>query len=188
MRATRLHALAMLEGLGALDASTVQRALRDAAPEVRAAAVRVAEPWLAKAGDPLQAAVWRLAADRAPRVRWQLAVSLAAFPAADRVDHAAQLLASHGRDPFVVDGVVSSLTGLEHQALARLLARPGAPEDALGAARRRGGARRRRRPRSPISGRGSPMPAGRSPSAWRWRAAPSWRSAPRASACARRAG
>ena len=78
---TRLHALAVLEGLGALDASTVQRALRDAAPEVRAAAVRVAEPWLAKAGDPMQAAVWRLAGDRAPRVRWQLAVSLAAWPA-----------------------------------------------------------------------------------------------------------
>ncbi|MEO5819489.1 MAG: PVC-type heme-binding CxxCH protein, partial [Vicinamibacteraceae bacterium] len=70
---TRLHALATLDGLGSLDAAIVQRALRDAAPAVRAAAVRVAEPWLGKAGDPMQAAVWRLAADRAPRVRWQLA-------------------------------------------------------------------------------------------------------------------
>jgi mono/diheme cytochrome c family protein/glucose/arabinose dehydrogenase len=128
----RLHALAVLDGLGALDAPTVQRALRDAAPEVRAAAIRAAEPWLAKPGDAVQAAVWQLAADRAPRVRWQLAVSLAAWPAADRVGHAAQLLASHGHDPFVVDGVVSSLTGLEHAALVRLLARPGAPVDALG--------------------------------------------------------
>jgi mono/diheme cytochrome c family protein/glucose/arabinose dehydrogenase len=129
---TRLHALATLDGLGALDATIVQRGLRDTAPEVRAAAIRVAEPWLAKPGDPLATAVWRLAADPAPRVRWQLAVSLAAFPVDVRVDHAAQLLAKNGRDPFLVDGVVSSLTGLEHQALARLLAQPGSSGDALG--------------------------------------------------------
>ncbi len=129
---TRLHALATLDGLGALDAAIVQRALRDTAPAVRAAAIRVAEPWLAKPGDPLAAAVWRLAADRAPRVRWQIGLSLAAFPAEARVEHAARLLGSHGRDPFVVDGVVSSLSGLEHQALAQLLARPGASDDALG--------------------------------------------------------
>src|SRR6185295_13206027 len=129
---TRLHALATLDGLGALDAAVVQRALRDTDPAVRAAAIRVAEPWLAKPGDPLAAAVWKLAGDPAPRVRWQLAVSIAVFPADVRVDHAAQLLARHGRDPFLVDGVVSSLTGLEHQALARLLAQPGSSEDALG--------------------------------------------------------
>jgi len=129
---TRLHALWTLDGLGALDAAVVQRALRDAAPEVRAAAIRVAEPWLAKPGDPLQAAVWQLATDRAPRVQWQLAISLAAFPTDERVGHAARLLGTHGRDPFVVDGVVSSLAGLEHKALAQLLASPGAPEDALG--------------------------------------------------------
>ncbi len=130
---TRLHALWTLEGLGALDAATVQRALADHAPEVRAAAIRVAEPWLAKAGDAMPAAVWRLATDRAPRVRWQLALSLAAYPAPVRVEHAARLLARDGRDPFVVDGVVSSLSGLEHEVLAQLLARPGAPGDALSA-------------------------------------------------------
>jgi mono/diheme cytochrome c family protein len=129
----RLHALAALDGLGAIDASMVQRALRDPAPEVRATAIRVAEPWLAKAGDPLQDAVWTLAADRAPRVRWQLGLSLAAWPAEARVDRAAELLTRHGRDPFVVDGVISSLAGHEHHALTRMLARPGAPHDALGA-------------------------------------------------------
>ena len=128
---TRLHALCTLEGLGALDAGTIQRALRDAAPEVRDAAVRVATPWLAKAGDPVAAAVWALAGDRAPRVRWQLAVSIAAFPEASRVDHAASLLARHGRDPFIVDAAVSSLTGLEDRVLARLMSQPGAPDDAL---------------------------------------------------------
>jgi mono/diheme cytochrome c family protein len=129
----RLHALWTLDGLGALDAATVHRALADQAPEVRAAAIRVAEPWLAKAGDGMPAAVWRLATDRAPRVRWQLALSLAAYPAPVRVEHAARLLARDGRDPFVVDGVVSSLSGLEHEVLAQLLARPGAPDDALSA-------------------------------------------------------
>ena len=109
---TRLHALCTLDGLGALDAAR-PRALRDAAPEVRAAAVRVAAPWLAKAGDPVAAAVWALAGDRAPRVRWELAVSIAAFPESSRVNHAASLLARYGRDPFVVDAAVSSLAGLE---------------------------------------------------------------------------
>ena len=108
------------------------RALADTAPEVRAAAVRVAEPWLGKDGDPVQAAVRGLSGDRAARVRWQLALSIAAFPEASRVEQAVQLLAHHGRDPFVVDGVVSSLAGIEEQALAQLLARPGVPEDALG--------------------------------------------------------
>ncbi len=61
----RLHALWTLDGLGALDAATVLRALADTAPEVRAAAVRVAEPWLGKDGDPVQAAV--RAAVRRPR-------------------------------------------------------------------------------------------------------------------------
>jgi mono/diheme cytochrome c family protein/glucose/arabinose dehydrogenase len=131
-RRTRLHALWTLDGLGALEGATVLRALGDDAPEVRAAAVRVAEPWLGKTGDPVPAAVRALASDRAARVRWQLALSIAAFPEASRVEQAAQLLAHHGRDPFVVDGVVSSLTGLEDQALAQLLTRPGVPEDALG--------------------------------------------------------
>ena len=128
----RLHALWTLDGLGALDAATVLRALADTAPEVRAAAVRVAEPWLGKDGDPVQAAVRAVSGDRAARVRWQLALSIAAFPEASRVEQAVQLLAHHGRDPFVVDGVVSSLAGIEEQALAQLLARPGVPEDALG--------------------------------------------------------
>jgi mono/diheme cytochrome c family protein len=128
----RLHALWTLDGLGALDAATVLRALADTAPEVRAAAVRVAEPWLGKDGDPVQAAVRRVSGDRAARVRWQLALSIAAFPEASRVEQAVQLLAHHGRDPFVVDGVVSSLAGVEEQALAQLLARPGLPVEALG--------------------------------------------------------
>ena len=110
---TRLHALCDARGARRARRRHVQRALRDAAPAVRAAAVRVASPWLAKAGDPVAAAVWALVNDRAPRVRWQLAVSVAAFPEPSRVDHAASLLARHGRDPFVVDAAVSSLTGLE---------------------------------------------------------------------------
>jgi mono/diheme cytochrome c family protein/glucose/arabinose dehydrogenase len=129
----RIHALAVLDGLGAIDAPIVERALRDPAPEVRATAIRVAEPWLGKPGDRLQTAVWQLAGDRAPRVWWQLALSLAAWPPDVRIGHAARLLTRHGRDPFVVDGVVSSMTGREHEVLARLLARPDPPHDAIGA-------------------------------------------------------
>ena len=145
---TRLHALWTLDGIAALDVATIDKALADKAPELRAAAVRVAEPWLAKDGDveatALQAAVWRLREDRAPRVRWQLALSLGALPAAARVERLADLLARQGRDPFVVDAAVSSLAGVEHQVLAKLLAGPGSGDDPLamlaGAVARRGDA------------------------------------------------
>src|SRR6185369_14084433 len=45
---TRLHALWTLDGLDAADASTIETALHDASPDVRAAAERIAEPQLAK--------------------------------------------------------------------------------------------------------------------------------------------
>jgi mono/diheme cytochrome c family protein/glucose/arabinose dehydrogenase len=132
---TRLHALSTLDGLGAIDAATITRALGDRAPEVRAAAIRVAEPSLSRAGegDPLLEAVWRLRDDKAPRVRWQLAASLGSLEGG-RVEHSAALLAKYGRDPFVVDAVVSGLGGVEHHALQRLLDGPAAaPDEALAA-------------------------------------------------------
>ena len=129
---TRLHALWTLDGLGALAPETIAAALKDASPAVRAAAVRVAEGWLATEGHPLQEQVWALRADPSPRVRWQLAASLGARPGPAGVDRIVELLERHRRDPFVVDAAVSSLAGAEGQALARLMARPGPPAEAIG--------------------------------------------------------
>ena len=128
---TRLHALGVLDGLGAIEAATVAAALKDASPAVRAAAVRVSERWLGTEGHPLREQVWALRSDPSPRVRWQLAASQGAASGQIAVDRAVALIERHGADPFVVDAAVSGLAGAEGQALARLLAKPGAPPDAV---------------------------------------------------------
>ena len=75
---TRLHALWTLDGIDALPASVVMRTLEDSSPDVRAAAIRLAEPWLGDEKHPLQRAVVKLVDDPDWAVRRQLAASLGA--------------------------------------------------------------------------------------------------------------
>jgi mono/diheme cytochrome c family protein len=136
---TRLHALWTLDGLDAIDVETVTLALADGSPNVRAAAVRMAERWLrepgaaggaaaaAGAGDPqsLRAAVLMLAGDAAPAVRRQVALTLGELPddARDvRETALVDLLVAHGDDPVLVDAIISSVKGREAAVLERLLA------------------------------------------------------------------
>src|SRR5690606_9240778 len=56
----RLHALWTLEGLNALDRSTIVAALADADSRVSAAAIRLSEPWLA---DPRDEDIFRRVTD-----------------------------------------------------------------------------------------------------------------------------
>lgn len=117
----RLHALWTLEGLGALTFETVRHALEDTAAPVRAAAVRVAEPWLKD--DPANALppVAALAQDPAPPVRLQLAASLGEVPP-PAADSAMVALLSHASEqPYLVDAVVSGLDGRELTFLRRLV-------------------------------------------------------------------
>ena len=74
--------------------------------------------------------------ERAPRVRWQLAVSLGARPG-PTASRLAELLLASGRDPFVVDAAVSSLSGIEHKALAGCWRGPALPAMRSAARRRR---------------------------------------------------
>lgn len=69
----RFHALYTLDNLGALDAETLQRALRNAHARVREHALRLCE---SRHADILFSAALRLADDPDFRVRWQLALSL----------------------------------------------------------------------------------------------------------------
>src|SRR2546423_2362274 len=69
----RLHALWTLDGLREADLATVQSALADSSPHVRSAAVRIAEPFLAREGSSIAAGVLALAADRSFEVRRQVA-------------------------------------------------------------------------------------------------------------------
>lgn len=121
----RMHALWTLEGLDALEVETVVHAFTDEAPQVRAAAVRLSEPWLRK-GDPnvLREAA-KLAGDPAAPVRLQLAASLGEVPP-PAADEALATLLTHASDqPFLVEAVITGLEGRELAFMRRLTRREG---------------------------------------------------------------
>lgn len=118
---TRLHALWTLEGLAALELPTVQRALSDRDARVRAAAIRLYEPWLRTGNQDVLERLAALVGDPAPEVRLQLAATLGAAPppGADRV--LASLLAGAGHQPYLIAAAISGLNGREVDFMAHLL-------------------------------------------------------------------
>jgi putative membrane-bound dehydrogenase-like protein len=118
---TRLHALWTLDGIDALEAPLVLRALEDPSPDVRAAAIRLAEPWLARDAHPLHQAVSTRLDDADWGVRRQLAASLGAMTETTRDAAVVQLLARYGDDPITMDAALSGLRGREMNVLDRLL-------------------------------------------------------------------
>ncbi|MEY4939349.1 MAG: hypothetical protein RIQ93_1084, partial [Verrucomicrobiota bacterium] len=131
---TRLHALWTLEGLGALDGETVARMMDDAAPKLRAAAVRLSEPALAAGDSAALERVGRRAADHSREVRLQVALSLGEAKAASREAIFADLLAADPEAPFIVPAVVSGLAGREFAFVRFLAAAPGWRESRPGLA------------------------------------------------------
>jgi mono/diheme cytochrome c family protein len=118
---TRVHALWTLQGLDALDAALVVRALSDPSRDVRANAVRLAEPFLSVPDASVQAAVMNRLDDPDWSVRQQLAASLGALPAGPRETALTSLLERHAADPVVVDAALSGLRGGEAAVLRNLL-------------------------------------------------------------------
>lgn len=118
---TRLHALWTLDGLDAIEPGTVVAALDDAAREVRASAIRIAERWLGEPNGPVQAAVLKRLDDREWPVRHQLAASLGLLPADARDQALATLLERSGDEPIALDAALSGLRGSELSVLERLL-------------------------------------------------------------------
>src|SRR5205823_4238464 len=133
---TRLHALWTLDGLDAIDVASVRKALADANGDVRASAVRLSERWLDRDAD-LRSALTPLLDDKNWNVRRQVAASLGAMPAAERIDPAVAVLTREGADPIIVDAAVSSLSGVEADVLARVMqaktagAAPAEPREAV---------------------------------------------------------
>ncbi len=127
----RVQAIWTLSGLGSLDAATVTRALDDTSADVRNAALRGAEPFLARGDGALQAAVLKKTDDKSWQVRRQLAASLGELPATTRIAPIVALLKTYGADPIVVDAGISGLKGLEAEALTLLLAQPDPSSDAV---------------------------------------------------------
>jgi mono/diheme cytochrome c family protein len=100
----RLHAFWTLDGLGAADAAVVLRALADASPHVRAAAVRVGETLIERGDTVVAAAVVTRGIDPSLLVRRQVAASLVAFSPAARNSLIATML-----DRGVTDDISAEL-------------------------------------------------------------------------------
>jgi len=113
---TKLHALWTLDGLGALEVASVQKALADANADVRAAGVRLSEQWLGQDA-AIRGTVLKLIDDKHWNVRRQVAASIGEMPAADRMAPATTLLTRDGKDPIMVDATISSLKGIEADVL-----------------------------------------------------------------------
>ena len=124
---TRLHAMWTLDGIDAIEPSTVLRALDDASRDVRASAVRISERWLGQDA-AMRTAVLKRLDDKDWAVRRQLAASLGALPdgSAEELDAFTALLTRYGDDPIAVDAAVSGISGSEHLLLQRLLTGPSA--------------------------------------------------------------
>ena len=118
---TKLHALWTLDGMDAIDAVTVEKALGDRSPNVRASAVRIAERWLREPGHPIHAAVLKKAEDANWTVRYQLAASLGELPKETRVAPIMGMLEKYGEDQIIVDAAVSGLNGQEATMVTRML-------------------------------------------------------------------
>ena len=122
----RLHALWTLEGLKALDRSTVLVALTDRDAHVCAAAIRLAENFFKQSDGA--ALVGRIAAmtRTEPAVRLQLALTLggAGTKAADSA--LLGLIVEAGRQPYLADAVLSGLAGREADFVEALVKEPAA--------------------------------------------------------------
>ncbi|MEQ1692284.1 MAG: c-type cytochrome, partial [Gemmatimonas sp.] len=119
----RLHALWTLDGLGVVDPATLLVALDDGSAHVRTAALRVAEPYLARGDTAVLSAIGALIPDSALSVRRQLAASLVVFPETERFA-AANALLDAGVTDVVSAELVARATGPRAvAALARMMAR-----------------------------------------------------------------
>ena len=117
----RLHALWTLDGLDRIDVPLVTGALADQSRDVRAAAVRISERWLAEANHPIRAAVMKRAEDPDWSVQHQLAASLGALPLGERGTAVIALLERLPLNSVTMDAAFSSLRGAERAMLDTLL-------------------------------------------------------------------
>lgn len=110
--ATRAHAASLLAGQGALTPADLATLARAEAPELRAHAVGLARPWLARAGGlaapALAEVVLARAADADVRVQIAVALALGDWPDPRAGVALAKLLVAAAADSVLLDAVLSS--------------------------------------------------------------------------------
>ncbi|MDP3069176.1 MAG: c-type cytochrome [Opitutaceae bacterium] len=121
----RMHALAVLDGAGALDRASVLAALGDASPLVRAAGLRVAERFLPSSPDDvLIQHMLALTRDASQAVVLQAVLSLGQANNAALDRQLAWVAATQPANLFLSDAVLSGLKGRELSVLETMHADP----------------------------------------------------------------
>jgi putative membrane-bound dehydrogenase-like protein len=118
----RIQALWTLEGLGAIDSSTVTNALQDAHPRVREQAVRVAEE-LIPDSKSVEKALLAMTSDPDVRVQFQLAFTLGQMRGERIMDALADLASQHGDDRWFHIAVLCSVQDSADQFFDRILSK-----------------------------------------------------------------
>lgn len=120
----QLGALWTLAGLGRLDDRTLHVALADRNPKVRAAAVRLAEPFLKteEACDFIERFGVLAASDASPAVRLQLALTLGETAEANAAKAMAVIARDSCTNIYIRDALLTGLGGRELKFLERILA------------------------------------------------------------------
>lgn len=126
----RMRALYALDAMERLGAGTLTRALADADPRVREHALRIAEAHLSGAPE-LVSAMAQLAGDPDPRVRFQLAFSIAEAHGPDRDAALAALAVRDGEDSWMRAAILMGLTHGAWPVVDALLEAPDASLDFL---------------------------------------------------------
>ena len=116
----RLHALWSLEGLNALSDANVLQALSDSEPEIRRAAVRLAETKLSQ-NEGLRNQILALAADEDPRVRFQTAFTLGEMKDPRSANALYEIVRRDYGDAWIRTAVLSSLSESTAEFLKSLL-------------------------------------------------------------------
>lgn len=116
----RLHALWTLDGLGQSDARLLTEKFSDADPRVRAAAIRISEPFLSAGSPALMKLLSALADDPDVEVTIQLILSLGRSAAPDADLLIEKIAETHGDNPNVM-AIISSFRGNIAEAKRRRL-------------------------------------------------------------------
>lgn len=116
----RLHALWTLDGMDQLDPQTVESALGNVEPKIRAAAIRLSGRFV-NDSPTLKGRLLAMIEDRAPEVQFQLMLTLGDLRDDRALQAMVSLFASAASHPYMADATVTGLDGRELEFLAAFL-------------------------------------------------------------------
>jgi putative membrane-bound dehydrogenase-like protein len=118
----RLHALAVLDGLGQLNSETILSCLSASEPALRRFAIRMAER--VDVSDDLRTKLTTLASDPSIEVRYQLAFTAGSIPELNKIEVLASIIRQNPTDRWMQTAVQSSVGTGSGKLFAALLTPP----------------------------------------------------------------